>query len=163
MSSSLIRQDLVPMIVGYVLIMGALAIGLRLSRRQAPRPGPGTAVPARAAGQLRQAGRAGPGGAPAAGPGQQELVAGRRPGPGRLSLTARMKPGWPRLAVHYLGTALGGYLLLMAVIIAYYYGVAPVAGNFLQSAFSGCALLIGLATPVFAALSWLAERTGWRF
>ena len=35
MSSALIRQDLVPMVVGYVLIMGALAIGLRLARRSA--------------------------------------------------------------------------------------------------------------------------------
>jgi len=31
-----------------------------------------------------------------------------------------------------------------------------------HSAFSGCALLIGLATPVFIALSWLVERKGWR-
>src|ERR1700733_15128107 len=35
MSSALIRQDLVPMVVGYVLIMGALAIGLRLALRSA--------------------------------------------------------------------------------------------------------------------------------
>lgn len=64
--------------------------------------------------------------------------------------------------IHYLGTAVGGYLLLMAVIIGYYFGISPVAGNFVQSAFSGCALLIGLATPVFIALSWLVERKGWR-
>jgi hypothetical protein len=32
-SSSLIRQDLVPIVSGYVLLMGALAIGLWLSRR----------------------------------------------------------------------------------------------------------------------------------
>src|SRR5215831_20360210 len=34
-SSLLIRQDLVPMIVGYALIMGALALGLLLARRSA--------------------------------------------------------------------------------------------------------------------------------
>jgi hypothetical protein len=138
-SSDLIRQDLVPMVVGYVLIMGALAIGLRIVRRSA----------------LRSAASE-----PAAEPGQQELQAER--GPRRLSLTARVRPGWPRLAVHYLATAVGGYLVLMAIIILYYYGVAPIAGNFVQSAFSGCAMLIGLATPVFLAASWLAVRKGWR-
>ena len=34
MSSLLIRQDLVPMIIGYVLIMGSLAAGLRLAQRR---------------------------------------------------------------------------------------------------------------------------------
>lgn len=42
-----------------------------------------------------------------------------------------------------IGTAVGGYLLLMAVVIAYYYGVARVGGDFIQSAFTGTALLIG--------------------
>jgi hypothetical protein len=37
-----------------------------------------------------------------------------------------------------------------------------VSGNFVESAFSGCAMLIGLAAPVFLALSWLADRKGWR-
>ena len=75
----------------------------------------------------------------------------------------RLKPGWPRLIAHYLATAVGGYLLLMIIIILYYNEVAPVSGNFIYSAFTGCALLIGLSLPVFLALSWLAERKGWRF
>jgi hypothetical protein len=58
---------------------------------------------------------------------------------------------------HYAGTAIGGYLLLMAVVILYYYGVARVGGAFIESAFTGCALLIALTTPVFALASWLAE------
>ncbi len=130
MSSALIRQDLVPMVVGYALIMGALAIGLRIIRRS-----------------------------PAHG---QEEAADHGFRSGRLNVTARVRPGWRRLAVHSLATAVGGYLVLMAVIIGYYYGVAPIAGNFVESAFSGCALLIGLAALVFVALSWLAERKGWR-
>ena len=48
--------------------------------------------------------------------------------------------------------------MLMAVVILYYYGVARVGGAFIASAFTGCALLIALATPVFAIASWLAER-----
>jgi membrane-bound ClpP family serine protease len=80
----------------------------------------------------------------------------------RLRAIAAPEPGWRRFVIHYVGTAVGGYLLLMVVIIGYYFGISPVAGNFVQSAFSGCALLIGLATPVFIALSWLVERKGWR-
>ena len=56
------------------------------------------------------------------------------------------------------GTVVGGYLLLMAVVVAYYFGVARVGPGFLESAVTGTALLLGLAAPVFAALSWLAER-----
>ena len=56
------------------------------------------------------------------------------------------------------GTVVGGYLLLMAVVVAYYYAVARVGPGFLDSAVTGTALLIGLAAPVFAAASWLAER-----
>ena len=87
---------------------------------------------------------------------------GRVTGRARLRAIMRPAPGWRRLVIHCLGTAVGGYLLLMAVIIGYYYGVAPVAGNFVESGFSGCALLLGLAAPVFLALSWLVERKGWR-
>ena len=61
----------------------------------------------------------------------------------------------PALARRYAGTALGGYLLLMAVVILYYYGVARVGGAFIESAFTGCALLIALTTPVYALASWL--------
>lgn len=118
MSSSLIRQDLIPIISGYVLLMAALALGLRLSRRP------------------------------------------RRPPPGRLGrrLPDWFRHGWPRLLRHLAGTALGGYLLLMIVVIAYYYGVARVAGSFLDSAITGGLLLIGLSLPLFAGASWLTEQ-----
>ncbi len=46
----------------------------------------------------------------------------------------------------------------MAVVILYYYGVARVRGAFIESAFTGCALLVGLTTPIFLLASWLAER-----
>ena len=129
MPSSLIRQDVLPVGVGYLLVMGALGTGLWLIRRHGDTavspdreasPATGTASPA--------TGTAGP---PA---------------------------DWSRLIRRYLGTALGGYLVLMAVVILYYYGVARVGGAFIASAFSGCALLIALATPVFLAASWVAER-----
>ena len=62
---------------------------------------------------------------------------------GRAARGYRIAPGWAAQARHVIGTAVGGYLLLMAVVIAYYYGVARVGGDFIQSAFTGTALLIG--------------------
>lgn len=65
---------------------------------------------------------------------------------------------WAALIGHVLRTAIGGYLLLIAVSFAYYYGVARVGGEFLYSVITGPALLIGLTMPVFAAASWASER-----
>jgi hypothetical protein len=129
MSSELLRSDFDPMVGGYVIIMVALAVGLRLSRR------PGARQPAARDGRAR-------------GP-------GRVSGPELAPVTAA---GWGRLARHVAGTMLGGYLLLMVVVILYYYLVARVGGTFIRSAFTGCALLVGLAAPLFAAASWLTEQ-----
>ena len=125
------------MVVGYLLVMGSLAIGLRIVQRS----GKATPTPT---------------------PDRPDAETGQVTARARLRAIVRPEPGWRRLAIYSLGTAVGGYLLLMAVIIAYYYGVARVAGNFVHSAFSGCAMLLGLAAPVFIALSWLTERKGWR-
>jgi Family of unknown function (DUF6256) len=57
-----------------------------------------------------------------------------------------------------VGTVVPGYLLLLAVVVAYYFGVARVGPGFLEGAVTGTALLLGLAAPVFTALSWLTER-----
>jgi hypothetical protein len=121
MSSGLLRSDFDPMVGGYVIIMVALAVGLRLSRR----------------------------------PGARDSQATRVSGPDLAPVTAA---GWGRLARHVAGTMLGGYLLLMVVVILYYYLVARVAGAFIKGAFTGCALLIALVAPVFAAASWLTEQ-----
>ena len=71
---------------------------------------------------------------------------------------AGSRRGWLALAHQVTGTAVGGYLLLMAVVIAYYYGVARVAGDFITSAFTGTAMLIAIALPLLGAASWLTER-----
>jgi hypothetical protein len=116
MSSLVIRQSLVPMVVFFIVIMVVLAVGLRMSRREA----------------------------------RQESA--RRP------VLIKAKAGWPQLIVHYATTAVGGYLLLMAVCLIYYFGVARVGGNFIESAVTGCALLMGLSAPVFFLVSWLTAR-----
>jgi len=121
LAASTDRQALVPMAAGYLILMSALALGLRrLYRPRATQAEPGQS----------------------AGP----SPAGSRP-----------RSGWAAQARHVTGTVVGGYLLLMAVVVAYYYAVARVGPGFLQSAVTGTALLIGLAAPVFAAASWLAE------
>jgi len=162
------------MVAGYVLVMGTLGIGLRLARRSARAGAAGTAAvtnPGQPADQTNPAPASAPVAtqAPAA-PTAPNPPAGVPPAREAHRVTARarrrsmvrLEPGWRRFVIHYLGTAVGGYLLLMVVIIGYYFGISPVAGNFVHSAFTGCALLIGLATPVFIALSWLVERKGWR-
>jgi hypothetical protein len=122
LAASADRQALVPMAAGYLILMSALALGLRLLyRRRSPQAGPG-----------------------------------QPPGPSPAG--SRQGSGWAMQARHVIGTVVGGYLLLMAVVVAYYYGVARVGPGFLDSAVTGTALLIGLAAPVFVAASWLAER-----
>ncbi len=143
------RQALIPMSAGYLILMSALAFGLRRLYRPRgaasgaqPPPGQGEQPEQAPATPQSRAPATPPGGAPATPPGPQ-------PRTGRAALARQIA-----------GTVIGGYLLLMAVIVAYYLGVARVGPGFLESALTGTALLLGLATPVFAALSWLAERRG---
>jgi hypothetical protein len=116
MSSHLIRSDLIPIVTGYVLLMGVLAVGLWAARRRV------------------------------------------RAGRPLTRYTGRLDRGWPAFLWHVLADALGGYLLLASVVVLYYYFVARVGSNFLDSAFSGSAVLLGLALPVFFAASWLSLR-----
>jgi Family of unknown function (DUF6256) len=127
------RQALIPMSAGYLILMSALAFGLR--RLYRPRGAASGAQPPPGQGEQPAQAPATPPGAP--------------PRTGRAALARRIA-----------GTVIGGYLLLMAVIVAYYFGVARVGPGFLESALTGTALLLGLAAPVFAALSWLAVRRG---
>jgi len=121
------RQALIPMAAGYLILMSALAFGLR--RLYRPRGAPSGAGP------------------------RPDRARATPPSPGQ-------RTGWAALVRQVAGTVVGGYLLLMAVVVAYYFGVARVGPGFLESAVTGTALLLGLAAPVFAALSWLAERRG---
>jgi hypothetical protein len=148
-------------VVGYLLVMGSLAIGLRIVQR--------SGKAAVSTDPKRRSGQPNPAPVSTSVPAPARAPTPDRPHPGRVTARARLRaivrpePGWRRLAIYSLGTAVGGYLLLMAVLIAYYYGVGVAhGGNFVQSGFSGCALLLGLAAPVFIVLSWLTERKGWR-
>ncbi len=126
MTSLAIRQALIPMLTGYLLIMAMLGLGLRRLCR--PRAGD------------RQG---------------RSPATGRPGGPPAAAVSWR---GWLALARHVTVTAVGGYLVLIAVVIAYYYGIARVGRGFLKDAFTGTAMLIGLALPLWGAESWLTER-----
>jgi hypothetical protein len=95
------------------------------------------------------------------------LVAQRRrtaAGKPDTRLTGRRERGWPALILHVLSDALGGYLLLITVVVLYYYGVAKVGGSFLASAITGSLLLVGISLPIFILASWLTQRPGkWSF
>ena len=92
-----------------------------------------------------------PRGAPSAGD--------ERPDPARTTQSGpEQRANWAALLRQVAGTVVGGYLLLIAGVVAYYFGVARVGPGFLESAVTGTALLLALAAPVFAALSWLTER-----
>jgi hypothetical protein len=167
------RQALIPMSAGYLILMSALGFGLR--RLYRPRGAPSGAQSPRGEGERPEQAPATPqsgepatpqGGAPATPQSRERATPpGGKPisPPGRASATPpgpRSRTGRAALARQIAGTVIGGYLLLMAVIVAYYFGVARVGPGFLEGALTGTALLLGLATPVFAALSWLAERRG---
>jgi Family of unknown function (DUF6256) len=159
------RQALIPMSAGYLILMSALAFGLR--RLYRPRGAPSGAEPPPGQGeQPAQAPATPPGRAPATPPGRAPATPpGRAPAtpPGRAPATPPgqgQRTGRAALARQIASTVIGGYVLLMAVIVAYYFGVARVGPGFLESALTGTALLLGLAAPVFVALSWLAERRG---
>ena len=143
------RQALIPMSAGYLILMSALGFGLH--RLYRPRGAPSGAEPSPGQGeQPAQAPATPPVRPPATTPGRAPATP---PGP-------QPRTGRAALARQIAGTVIGGYLLLMAVIVAYYFGVARVGPGFLESALTGTALLLGLAAPVFIALSWLAERRG---
>jgi hypothetical protein len=132
------RQALVPMAVSYLILMSALAFGLYRLYRPPPSAAANPPPPSRPTPR-----------APA--PPAPAPPAPAPPAPGS-------RAGWAALLRQVAGTVVGGYLLLMAVVVAYYFGVARVGPGFLESAVTGTALLLGLAAPVFAALSWLAYR-----
>jgi hypothetical protein len=72
--------------------------------------------------------------------------------------TGRIDRGWPAFLYHALTDELGGYLLLAGVVVLYYYFVARVGGSFLDSEFSGSAILLAIAFPIYAAASWLRQH-----
>jgi hypothetical protein len=58
-----------------------------------------------------------------------------------------------------VGTALGGYAVLMVVVVLYYALIARQSRGFLRSAFTGNAMLaFGIAVPALLAISYVTDR-----
>jgi hypothetical protein len=146
MASDLFAQDVLPIGSGYLILMGVLAAGLGLLRRDqlgSADRSPGH-PPAREQPPAGSPGDAG--GAPGSG--------GKKPG----ASARRVPAGWPRFAVQVGSVAVGGYVLLMAVDLLYYYGVVKIRGQFIESGFTGGVTLIAIALPVWGLASWLSLR-----
>ncbi len=77
---------------------------------------------------------------------------------GREAGAGRRDHGWVAVIAHVAADMIGGYLLLLAVVVGYYYGVAKVGSDFLVSALTGSALILAVSLPVSAAASWLYRR-----
>ncbi|MFJ8535439.1 DUF6256 family protein [Streptomyces sp. NPDC093591] len=90
------------------------------------------------------------------------LILRRRPAeswrPAQRSAPATAGQRWSALVRRVVGTAIGGYLVLMAVVVSWYQGIAQLGGGFLLSAVTGAALLIGITLPLFFLASWAASR-----
>jgi hypothetical protein len=111
-----VRQDVIPLAVGFALTMLALGLGLRVSTREA---------------------RRGAGGAP----------------------EPYERRGWPAFVRYLLGTALGGWALLMAIVLLYYVAVAGQGHAFLVAAFTGTALMaFGIGVPSLLLIAWIGDR-----
>jgi Family of unknown function (DUF6256) len=82
----------------------------------------------------------------------------RRAGQPLARYTGRIDRGWPAFLYHALTDALGGYLVLAGVVVLYYYFVARLGGNFLDSEFSGSAVLLAVAYPIFFVASLLRQH-----
>ncbi|GHJ38024.1 DUF6256 family protein [Streptomyces sp. TS71-3] len=83
--------------------------------------------------------------------------------PSKRLTPASMRRGWLGLIRQVAGTAVGGYVLLMVVMIGYYDGVAGEGVEFTVSAFEGAAALVAITLPVFFLVSWAmpAVRRRW--
>ncbi|MGW0762928.1 DUF6256 family protein [Streptomyces sp. NPDC002814] len=90
------------------------------------------------------------------------LILRRRPvkswTPAQRLAPTPVRRGLPALVRQVVGTAIGGYVVLMAVVIGWYQGIARLGGRFLLSAVTGTALLIGITLPLFFLPSWAASR-----
>ncbi len=107
-----VRHDVIPLAVGFGLMMVALGLGLWVSQR--PDRGHGRA----------SAGRA----------------------------------GWPAFIRYLVGTAVGGWALLMAFVLLYYVAVAGQSRAFLFAALTGTALMaFGIGVPSLLLIAGVGE------
>jgi Family of unknown function (DUF6256) len=112
-----IRQDVVPMAVGFGLTMATLGLALWVTMRRGRGLGGANGPPERR--------------------------------------------GWPAFIRYLLGTALGGWATLMAIVLLYYVAVAGQGRRFLLDALTGTALMaFGIGVPSLLLIAWVVDL--WR-
>lgn len=66
--------------------------------------------------------------------------------------------GWPAFVRYLLVTALGGWALLMAIVLLYYVAVAGQGRRFLLDALTGTALMaFGIGVPSLLLIAWIGD------
>ncbi|HEX9313158.1 MAG TPA: DUF6256 family protein [Actinomycetota bacterium] len=69
-------------------------------------------------------------------------------------------PTWSGLTRYLLATALGGYVVFIAVILLYYFALGGENFTFIRDALTGGVWLgFGIAVPGLLFLAWVGERT----
>ncbi len=72
-------------------------------------------------------------------------------------------PTWAGLTRYLLATALGGYVVFIAVILLYYFALGGENLTFIRDALTGGVWLgLGIAVPGLLFLGWVEERIGKR-
>ncbi|KAB8166528.1 hypothetical protein FH609_003080 [Streptomyces sp. 3MP-14] len=90
------------------------------------------------------------------------LVRARRERGARQQAEPGGRRGRAALVWRVAETVLGGWAVLVVVLLGYYYGLADLGGNFLVGGLTGSAALLAIALPLFALASWGWERAGGR-
>jgi hypothetical protein len=129
--SDLLGHDVIPVLSGYVLLMAMLLAAGPGLRRSRPRMAPY----------------------------RYGAVRGRTPLGALEPEHGSRRAGWPRLLTHLLITAMGGYVLFLAIVLIYYFGLGGKSARFLRDAFLGGAwLTFCIAVPALMAAAWLEDR-----
>ena len=141
--SDLVRHDIIPVLSGYVLLMGML-----LLTHGRPRAADGPKE------EVLRVGMA---------PYRYGAIRAREHRAGFAAPGDRRAPAavWPRLLRHVLATAAGGYVLFLAIVLIYYFVLGGETARFIRNAVLGGAwLAFGVAVPSLLIAAWLEDRFG---
>ena len=84
---------------------------------------------------------------------------GDRPPRRRVRIRRRPSTGWSGLVGYVVGTAVGGYLLFVGIVMTFYLALGDQDSRFiLQAIREGSVLTFGMVVPTFVLLSWIHER-----
>lgn len=69
------------------------------------------------------------------------------------------RPAWAGLIQFVVGTAAGGYVFFLCIVVVFYFALGGEDSGFIRQALvEGSILAFGFVVPVFLALSWVSDR-----